>query len=168
MISKSEISRLSRERLFYQPNSIRYKRLVQKSKRVNADTTDNLFKMAISIVKQADSKRLQAEYTLVSGMTLDAEDLEGGDIEERIPEARARELLAQWKQILTEYKQSGGNINSLNVQGSGSSQGLINDASSNEFESLKDKLFIASGEDQLDTWEAFKHYNLDTNLDETR
>jgi len=135
---------------------------------VNVDTTDNLFKMAISIVKQVESLRLQAEYTKISGITLDAEDLEGGDIEERIPEAKAREYLVQWKQILTEFKEKGGNVDALNVQGSGTSQGLINDAGSNELESLKDKLFIVTGEDQLDTWEAFKHYNLNAGLDETR
>ena len=35
---------------------------------------------------------------------------------------------------------------------------------SSELEGLKDKLFIATGEDQLDTWEAFNHYNLNTQL----
>ena len=31
---------------------------------------------------------------------------------------------------------------------------------STELEKLKDKLFIRTGEDNLDTWEAFKHYGL--------
>lgn len=62
VIVKSEMSRLARERLFYKPNSLQYRRLVDKSRRVDADTTDNLLKMAMHIVKQAKPELLKAEY----------------------------------------------------------------------------------------------------------
>lgn len=38
--------------------------------------------------------------------------------------------------------------------------GLINEGSTSTLEGLKDKLFVATGEDMLDTWEAFSHYKL--------
>ena len=98
------MSRLARERLFFQPNSIRYKRLVEQSRRVTSDTTDNLFKMAIHIVKQADAQRLQAEYTKISGSSFSGGDIEGGNIESRIPENEARRLLGEWKKILLKYQ----------------------------------------------------------------
>lgn len=133
---------------------------MEASRRVEADTTDNLIKMAIHIVKQANQDRLIAEYSKLSGTTIDADDLEGGNIEERIPEAKAKELLSAWKKILIEYAAEG---NSLDALFAGSA-GLIHEVTSPDLESLKDKLFIATGEDQIDTWEAFAHYNLSTRL----
>jgi len=112
MIAKSEMSRLARERLFFQPNSIQYKRLVDQSRRVEADTTDNLMKMALHIVKQANAHKLQEEYTRVSGTTIGA-DIEGGTIEERVPENRAHELLVEWKKVLIEYEKSGKDVEAL-------------------------------------------------------
>jgi hypothetical protein len=160
------MSRLARERLFFQPQSIQYRRLVDASRRVEADTTDNLIKMAEHIVKSAKRDLLLAEYTIVSGSAI-AGDIEGGNIEERVPENRANELLVEWKKVLFDYEKEGHSIDALFSSGTGTSQGLINEAPSNELENLKDKLFIATGEDQLDTWEAFAHYGLDTKLTET-
>lgn len=157
------MSRLARERLFFNPNSIQYKRLVEASRRVDGDTTDNLIKMALHIVKTAKPQLLQAEYAVISGTEVIA-DIEGGHIETRVPQNRARELLIEWKKILFEYEKQGNDINTLFQGGSGAQEGLINQGTSNELENLKDKLFITTGEDQMDTWEAFKHYNLDTNL----
>ena len=54
LIARSEMSRLARERLFFNPNSIQYKRLVDASRRVDGDTTDNLIKMALHIVKTTE------------------------------------------------------------------------------------------------------------------
>lgn len=159
------MSRLARERLFFNPNSIQYKRLVDQSRRVESDTTDNLIKMALHIVKTSNAKLLEAEYTLVSGTVLGG-DIEGGNIDERVTLARAHELLIEWKKILYEYEQEGGNIDALFSNGAGNEEALLNQGSSTQLESLKDKLFIATNEDPLDTWEAFTHYNLDTNLTE--
>lgn len=163
LIARSEMSRLARERLFFSTNSIQYKRLVEASRRVDGDTTDNLIKMALHIVKAANTKILQDEYSIISGTKLEG-DLEGANIETRVPLARANELLVEWKKVLFDYEREGNNIDALFQSGAGASEGLINNASSAELETLKDKLFIATGEDQLDTWEAFNHYNLDTKL----
>lgn len=89
LIARSEMSRLARERLFFKPNSIQYKNLVESSRRVDADTTDNLIKMALHIVKQADAQRLQTEYAAVSGTTLAQLDLEEAKIESRVTQNRA-------------------------------------------------------------------------------
>ena len=89
LIARSEMSRLARERLFFKPNSIQYKNLVESSRRVDADTTDNLIKMALHIVKQADSQRLQTEYAAVSGTTLAELDLEEAKIESRVTQNKA-------------------------------------------------------------------------------
>ena len=121
--------------------------------------------MAIHIVKTSNAKLLEAEYTLVSGTVLGG-DIEGGNIDERVTLARAHELLIEWKKILYEYEQEGGNIDALFSNGAGNEEALLNQGSSTQLESLKDKLFIATNEDPLDTWEAFTHYNLDTNLTE--
>jgi len=166
LISKSEMSRLARERLFFQPNSIQYKRLVEASRRVEADTTDNLIKMAIHIVKQAKPHLLQEEYTRISGTKIVGDIEGGGDIGQRVAENRAHELLVEWKKVLIEYEKAGNDVDALFSSGKGASEGLINDNSSPELENLKDKLFIATGEDQLDTFEAFEHYQLDTRLTE--
>ena len=165
-IAKSEQSRLARERLFYKPNSAQYQRLVDAARRVDADTTDNLMKMALHICKQADASKLNAEYVKIAGVS-GGVDLESGDIEERVPQTKAQELLAEWHKILTEYKNEGGDIDALYQNGTGTNEGLINsEGNSNNpaLENLKDKLFIATGEDMLDTWEAFAHYNLNTRI----
>ena len=155
-IAKSEMSRLARERLFFKPNSLQYRRLVDKSRRVDADTTDNLIKMALHIVKQAQPEKLQAEYTALAGTSPDL-DLEEANIEQRISAARAGQLLADWKKILLEYRADGGDADALFSDG-------LDGTPNQDLEGLKDKLFIATGEDQLDTWEAFQHYKLDPKL----
>ena len=165
MISRAELSRLARERLFFEANSIQYKNLVEKSKRVNADTIDNLMKMSLHINKLVEADKLRAAYIEQTGVTSDVFDLEEGTIEERIPENRARDLLFEWKKILFEYKQNGGDVEALFAsQGSGAGESLLMEAGSAELEKLKDKLFISTGEDQLDTWEAFAFYKLDPQL----
>lgn len=82
-VVKAEQSRLARERLFYKSNSMQYKRLVEAARRVDADTTDNLLKMALHIVKQADKEKLMLEYTKIAGTSANT-DLEEQNIEERI------------------------------------------------------------------------------------
>ena len=104
MIAKAEISRLARERLFFEPESRQYKLLVEQSKRVNGDTIDNLMKMSLHINKLAVPEKLQKAYVEISGESDDVFDLEEGTIEERIPENKAREILYDWKRILFEYK----------------------------------------------------------------
>jgi len=156
VIVKSEMSRLARERLFYKPNSLQYRRLVDKSRRVDADTTDNLLKMAMHIVKQAKPELLKAEYEALAGSSPDL-DLEEAHIEQRITAAKAGELLASWKSVMQAYKAEGGDIEAIFVDG-------LDGAPNQDLEGLKDKLFIQTGEDQLDTWEAFQHYKLDFKL----
>jgi len=75
-------------------------------------------------------------------------------------------LLVEWKKILYDYEKEGHSIDALFQSGNGANEGLISTTTSQELETLKDKLFIATGEDQLDTWEAFSHYNLDPKLTE--
>ena len=116
--------------------------------------------MACHIVKQAKLDQLTSVFGSISGPTwLDIEDQ---SIETRISQAKAKELLVEWKKILIEYENSGKSLTSL-FGGSSMTDGLMGNVSS-ELEGLKDKLFIATGEDQLDTWEAFNHYNLNTQL----
>lgn len=55
------------------------------------------------------------------------------------------------------YKAEGGDIEAIFVDG-------LDGAPNQDLEGLKDKLFIQTGEDQLDTWEAFQHYKLDFKL----
>lgn len=105
-VVKAEQSRLARERLFYKPNSNQYKRLVDAGRRVDADTTDNLLKMALHIVKQASKETLLLEYQKIAG-TSGNTDLEEQNIEERISKTRALELLAAWKKILVQYEADG-------------------------------------------------------------
>ena len=67
-IARSEMSRLARERLFFNPNSIQYKRLVEASRRVDGDTTDNLIKMAkktdLRLKKKKNRSREPQETTM--------------------------------------------------------------------------------------------------------
>ena len=125
-ISKAELSRLARERLFYEPNSIQYRNLVEKSKRVNADTIDNLIKMALHINKLAKPDKLREVFIEQTGASQIDLDLEEGTIEERIPENRARDLLLEWKKILYEYKNQGGDLDALFAsQGNGAGEALL-------------------------------------------
>ena len=50
IISKTEKGRLIRERQFFKDNALEYQKRLKASKRVEADTTDNLVKMALHIV----------------------------------------------------------------------------------------------------------------------
>eukprot|EP00354_Favella_ehrenbergii_P011358 CAMPEP_0170457068 /NCGR_PEP_ID=MMETSP0123-20130129/4484_1 /TAXON_ID=182087 /ORGANISM="Favella ehrenbergii, Strain Fehren 1" /LENGTH=52 /DNA_ID=CAMNT_0010720739 /DNA_START=430 /DNA_END=588 /DNA_ORIENTATION=+ len=50
-------------------------------------------KMSLHINKLAKADKLQAAYMQLSGVTSDVFDLEEGNIEERIPENKARDLL---------------------------------------------------------------------------
>ena len=113
MITKAEISRLARERLFFEPESRQYKLLVEQSKRVNGDTIDNLCKMSIHIIKPAKPDLLQKAYVEISGDDSTVFDLEEGTIEERIPENKARDLLYEWKKILFDYSESGKDVHAL-------------------------------------------------------
>ena len=69
--------------------------------------------MSLHINKQAKPELLQKAYVEFSGESDDVFDLEEGTIEERIPENRARDLLYEWKKILFDYKQNGGDTEAL-------------------------------------------------------
>ena len=144
-VVKAEQSRLARERLFYKSTSVQYKRLVEAARRVDFDTTDNLIKMANHIVKMAELEKLTAEFGAASGSSVGL-DMEGQHIESRISQARAGELLAEWKKILFDFEKEGNDLSTL-FGGSTAGDSLLNDGSSFELENLKDKLFIATGED---------------------
>ena len=118
--------------------------------------------MTCHIVKQAKLDQLTLHFSQISGSS--GVDMEDQNIESRITQARAQELLVEWKKILIEYEGQGKNLSTLLI-GSEATDGYqrVSDASS-ELEGLKDKLFIATGEDQLDTWEAFTHYKLNPNV----
>ena len=64
IISKTEKTRLFRERQFYDPASAEYQRRVTQSQRVEADTLDNLSKMAIHIVKGTELRKLALEIDI--------------------------------------------------------------------------------------------------------
>ena len=115
------MSRLARERLFFKAGSVQYKRLVEQSRRVEADTTDNLMKMALHIVKQAKPEKLAAEYATLAG-SQPFVDLEEGSISERVPQAKAVQLLEEWKKILVQFEKDGGNIDSLFAGGEGTGE----------------------------------------------
>ena len=136
---------------------------MEAAKTCDADTLDNLIKMALHVVKAADAESLRQQFHL-SG-TGDA-DVEYGDIETRVTRARAEQLLTEWKKILVEYEKSGGNIDAL-WQGDGAESGLIGGGDNTNLEALKDKLFIQTGEDQYDTFFAFDHYGLDQKLSDS-
>ena len=137
LIVKSEMSRLARERLFFNPNTRQYNRLVEQSRRVNGDTIDNLVKMTLHINKLAKSEKLQEAYREVSGNSF-VLDIEEGDIEQRIPQNEARRLLVEWKKILVKYHEENPGVD-VNT--------IVSQEGSPELESLKDKLFIVTGED---------------------
>lgn len=131
------------------------------------DTIDNLIKMALHINKLAKPEKLREIFIEQTGASQIDLDLEEGTIEERIPENRARDLLLEWKKILNEYKQQGGDLDALFVsQGNGAGESLLVESGSTQLESLKDKLFIKTSEDPMDTWEAFMFYKLDPTLTE--
>lgn len=110
-------------------------------------------------------ERLQLEYAKIDASGV-AVDMEEGHIESRVSKNQALELLAAWKKILIEYKNEGGDVDALFDAGSGNSESLLGSEKqpNPELEGLKDKLFIATGQDQIDTWEAFHHYKLDDRL----
>ncbi len=151
-IARSETTRLARERLQYKAGSLAYKRRVEASKRVDAETLDNLMKMMLHIVKDADPVILTQACKEQGGLgvTQISLDMEGGDIKQRISFARAEEYLYEWRQILKRHQQEGGSI-----------EALFQAENEQQLESLKDKLYIQCGEDLTDTWEAFQVYSMD-------
>ena len=55
-IAKTEKTRLIKERAFFKNDEKRYKECLEAAKNVDADIYDNLTKMALHIVKKAESK----------------------------------------------------------------------------------------------------------------
>lgn len=162
-IARSETTRLARERLQFKATSIAYRRRVEASKRVESDTLDNLMKMTLHIVKTAESQLLIEAYETQGGKATSQIkfDMEDGrsDIRERISVDQAERYLTEWKKILYVYKKEGNDVDALFAgQGSGSESG------SPVLEDLKDKLYIQTGEDITDTWEAFSVYTLAVHL----
>ena len=56
IISSTTRSRLLRERMFIKNNPVLYKRKLAEAQNVEKDITDNLVKMALHIVKEADDE----------------------------------------------------------------------------------------------------------------
>lgn len=162
IISRTEKTKLFRMRQFYVAGSAEYRRCIEQSKHVDEDTLDNLTKMALHIVKDAQQSELMSR---LDGLQQAAGgDIEDGDIRERVPEARAEYLLEAWKKILYEHEKSGG-ANIENTEENPIRQSLLNnDENQSELEQLKDKLFIATGEDTQDTFLAFETYGLNPTL----
>jgi hypothetical protein len=167
IISRHEQSRLARERLFYKPDSVQYKKRMEMSKNVSEDVADNLIKMALHIVKAADKDVLTSKVGFGGS---GSGDVEYGEIEQRVPVSSAQQYLKEWKKILYAYEKEGNDLNALynQTQGTGMSASLIG-VDNPDLEGLKDKLFIVTGEDLYDTFLAFEKYNLDQHLsDEDR
>lgn len=118
--------------------------------------------MTLAIVEGSKPAKLSE---LFGGVQF-AADSEAASIESRVSIRDAEELLQAWNEILDEYEQNGGNVASLfssAATGSGVRESLVgNDGAINpELQSLKDKLFIQTGEDSHDTFTAFEHYRLE-------
>ena len=165
IISRTEKSRLLKERLAFKNNPVEYQKRIRAARRVSADTDDNLIKMTLKLVTNAD-------YSVLAPLII-SEDFDGtadaelGNIESRVTRARAEELLAAWKKILVAYEKEGNNVDVLLAgDAAGNTASLINaDKGENvELEQLKDQLFITTGEDQYDCFLAFNHYGLNTEL----
>ena len=92
-ITRLEQSRLAKERLFYDSRSAQYKARMEKAKTCDEDTLDNLTKMALHVVKSANADRLEEEFQSAGSSRARHDDVEFGDIETRVPKARAEQLL---------------------------------------------------------------------------
>ena len=153
-------NKLARERQQFNPNSAGYKRRMEQSQTVDADTLDNLVKMTKAIVKNVDIERLSQEF----GDARFNVDNEAQSIEQRITRSRAEELLKAWFDILRAYDSEEGkdacSLFAANAGGDMTQSLLEADVENPELQDLKDKLFIQTGEDQFDTFTAFKHYRL--------
>ena len=98
-----------------------------------------------------------------SQIKLDMED--GSDIRERISVDQAERYLTEWKKILFVYKKEGNDVDALFAAGQGAGEQSDADADGSPvLEDLKDKLYIQTGEDITDTWEAFSVYKLAVHL----
>jgi len=161
-ITRLEQSRLARERLFFKPDSVQYKKRMEAAKTCDADTLDNLMKMALHVVKAADSHDLSEQFGKAESAR-GAADVEFGDIEKRVSKREAEQLLAAWKKILVEYEKEGNNIDAL-FEGENKDDALVGGGDNATLEGLKDKLFIQTGQDQYDTFFAFDHYGLNQRL----
>lgn len=156
IISKSEKNRLLRMRLRLKDNPNQYNRNLEQAKLVDEDTTDNLIKMALHIVKGVDIQQLQEHNNFGEIVIYDSE---AGSIEERIPLQKANKLLGEWKKILLEHERSKQNDPEVNAAlGSNVNASLLPEAA--VIEQLKDNLFVKTGEDLIDTFAAFDHYKL--------
>lgn len=87
-----------RERMYYKNNPTQYQRRIEQAKTVDADTADNLVKMAIHVVKGVDASRLMTGLKTV--IDFQEDDFEAGRIEERVSRNKAAELHEEWRKIL--------------------------------------------------------------------
>jgi len=111
IISRTEKSRLLRERLQFKNNPAEYNRRIKAARHVSADTDDNLIKMALKIVSEAKKDELVKYVTAEEGEgTVDVEE---GNIEARVTRARADQLLVEWKKILVQHENEGHNIDTI-------------------------------------------------------
>lgn len=86
-------------------------------------------------------------------------DEESGNIESRVSRARAEQILEVWKRLKVKAE----------IQANAPEQEGLKERLLSDERSLKDQLFVETGEDIDDTFEAFKHYGLDLGItDEDR
>lgn len=143
-----EKQRLTKERIFYlrEQNDVKYNQAMNKMSMVEEDINDNLTKMAQHILKPDMNKLKSLGYSA-------AADEEQGDIESRISRHRAAELLEAWKKMKVQAEEESERTTE------GNQEALLKLDTK-----LKDQLFIEHGEDIDDTFAAFKHYGLNTEI----
>ena len=156
IISRSEKGRLQRERMYFKNNPAQYQRRIDAAKTVEHDTYDNLVKMALHIVAGTTIEKLS------EGLENFTIDVEAGTIESRVSHADAIKLHVTWKMILQNYVDQPGNSIGA-VFGETTNTSALITKESDELTRLKDELFIQTGEDTNDIFEAFAHYNLPNN-----
>lgn len=166
IISRTEKTRLLRERMHFKGNPVEYQKRITAARRVSADTDDNLIKMALKLVENCKKDELTPHITSEDfDGTADAED---GNIETRVTRADAERLLEEWKKILVQHENEGNNIEALLAGGASGANttSLINNDNGEtpELEQLKDKLFVSAGEDPYDIFLSFQHYGLNTQV----
>ena len=71
----------------------------------------------------------------------------------RISEVRANQLLEVWKRIQVQHETKRGSDNRL-----------LSTVSETDIDRMKEHLFIETGEDTVDTFQAFKYYKLFTEI----
>ena len=139
IIARSEKQRLIKERILVKDNTAEYNKKLKAAKRVLSDTSDNLIKMALVIIKDAEKDELLKCIEVDD--TGAAADIEEGDIETRVTRADAEKLLKAWKKLLIKYENEHGSTSQLFEGSSTSNQDSLLPSSkgdSVELDKLKD------------------------------